>query len=424
MFGPGNYRRKRSASERIASGLDETSDAFGKLIADGTNNRADLTSAFTYSSESYRLYEQGERVDLRYGAGEDVFTDERDVYKLTPGADNTLTFQTAKRFRYVVQYGAIWSQALQISRELEAGETIRIYFDGSKPTEPFLEDAHGLEVTSEGAVMFLNRNGSRLREKELELARPLTDWTLFQIDFNWYGVGPYRFKQIYTDDKDRQQNERIGQIAVEGDRPSRSPNGRITVEVETEGESDLEVEVGSSGFVVQGGAGVTPTVRQKSTVVDDVSHSGSGEYEPLFAFRVNPDNNLVTMQVERVLPTDFDTSLVLNIIAVEPDLTDVDPADFETAPEQSAQASAFQLTTEITEFPDNDGNQVTSAVAPGGYQIGFATSAVEGQGAGRRKSALGVKRERGIQDTDYAVVLARASTADTFDVEIDTRQEW
>jgi len=402
----------------------ESSDAFGKLIADGTNNKADLTSAFTYSTESYRLYEQGDRVDLRYGDGGAVFGDERDVYKLTPGGDNTLTYQTAKRMRYVVQYGAIWSQALQINRELEAGETIRIYFDGSRPTDNFLEDSHGLEVTENGAVMFLNRNGTRIREKELELARPLTGWTLFQIDFNWYGVGPYRFKQVYTDGKDRQQNDRIGQIAIEGDRPSRSPNGRITTEVETEGASDLEVEVGSSGFIVQGGAGVTPTVRQKSTIVDDVSHTGDGEYEPLFAFRVDPDNNLVTMQVERLLPTDFDTPLVLNVVAAEPDLTDVNPADFETAPEQSPQASAFQLTTNITEFPDNDGNQVTSAVAPGGYQIGFATSSVEGQGAGRREGAIGVERSRDLHDTDYGVVLARASAEDTFDVEIDTRQEW
>ena len=406
---------------RIARRLRNSSDAFGKLIADGTTSNLDLTSAFRYSPESWRLYEEGTRVDLRYGDGDSLFRDERDVNVLTPGANNTLTFQTAKRLRYIVQYEAVWSQALQINRPLEADETVRVYFDGSKPADVFLEDAHGLEVTSDGAVLFINRNGTRIEEEPVELARPLTEWTLYQIPFNWYGVGPYEFNQSYTEDGE-QINETVGVVSVEGDRPSRSPNGRITTEVETGASDDLEVEVGSAGFVIQGGQ-VTPRARQKSTVVEGLSHSGSGEYEPAFAFRVDPDNNLVTMQLTRVIPTDFDEDLEVNVIAAEPDLTDA--TGWETAPEQDSSASAMQVTEDITEFPDNDGDQVTSAAAPGGYQIGFATSNVEGQGAGRREAGIGIERQREIHDTDIAVVLIRSDVEDSdIRIEFDVTQEW
>ena len=411
----------KKANWRILRQLENSTDAFDKLITDGTTSNLDLTSAFRYSPESWRLYEEGERVDLRYGDGEEIFEDERDVNVLKPGSDNTLTFQTAKRLRYVVQYEAIWSQALQINRPLEEGETVRIYFDGAKPTDAFLEDAHGLELDSEGSRLFINRNGTRLKDEPVELPKPLTDWTLFQTDFNWYGVGPYNVRQSYTENNE-QINENVGTIAINNDRPSRSPNGRITTEVETGTEDDLEVEVGSAGFIIQGGQ-VTPRARQKSTVVDGISHSGGGEYEPAFAFRHDPDNNLVTMHLTRIIPTDFDGDLEVNVIAVEPDLTDA--TNFTQAPVQSAFASAMQVTDEITEFPDNDGNQVASATSPGGYQIGFATSAVEGQGAGRREAGIGMEREREIHDTDIAVVLIRSDVSDSdIRVEFDVMQEW
>jgi hypothetical protein len=80
-------------------------------------------------------------------------------------------------------------------------------------------------------------------------------------------------------------------------------------------------------------------------------------------------------------------------------------------------SNAVEVTTAITQFPDSDGNLVTSTTTPGGYQIAWSRGQVSGSGVNTNLSGVSRERRRRLHDLDYGVVLANAGT--TGDVEFD-----
>ena len=400
-----------------------TSDAFETLIADSTNNPGDIGSHFRFSPQVLRLYEQGEREFLLYDSdfidtgSNAIFDDTDDVYTLSPGADNTLTLQTARRFRYVVAYESEFSAAWATNRELEAGESVRITFDGSAPDEPFNTDCHGIEYDAEGVRQFITRNGERVRSREVDNAQPVTAWTMYANQFNWYNAGQKRGRESYSDGR-KQQNVVLGSFATDRTRGPRVGNGRISVEVETGAASDLELLSGSQGFKNLGQ--ISPTVRDITFPVEATVDTAD-TYVPIAALRKNQRDFPVTVDLTDLLVQSVEAQTKFLVIAVDPSETDA--TGFEQPNESNQLSNAVELTTNVSTMPDNTGAEVSSADNPGGYQITYNQTTVSGSGNNRIAATGNTDQLARLHDTDVALLCANAGSTGAVELDIPTRQE-
>lgn len=400
--------------------LKSSTDAFGKLIADGTSNRADLPAHHPMSPQRHRLYQDGARVSPHYGEGTDIFTDELDCYKLTPSGGETLKFQSAERFRYVVQYEGLWSQALALNQELQGDDELRLLYEGDVDDldNATTTEGHGLIFTSEGARAVHIREGVEVESKHIDPPRPLTEFTRFECRYNWYNVGNNIYRQTFTDDGE-QINADLGKTSVEPGRGERVGNGRITVEVETDPTTTgLEVEVGSSGYIILGD--VDPIERIKAASVDNITHSGSGEFEPLMALRLQDGKGQIATNISGLQILDSPADAIVTVVATDPALTDA--ANFNPAPEFDDDSTAIEGTLDVSTMPDANGVEVTSTPNPGGYQIGYA--AAEDLGGNRGTASTEGTRSETIHDTDVALVLGMSPAAGDFHIEYTTSQQW
>jgi len=94
-----------------------------------------------------------------------------------------------------------------------------------------------------------------------------------------------------------------------------------------------------------------------------------------------------------------------------------------TPPETSDASSVIQYTTAVTTIPDATGSVVTSAVAPGAFQVGHAASRAKNPSSTGDETADTRKQTIGL-DGDYAIVCGNTSTAGDFDVELDWLEDW
>ena len=406
----------------IKNTITGSTDAFGLQLADGTTNRGDLGSHFRYDPESYRLYRDGERELLQYDQtfrdtrATDAFDDSADTFTLTPAANERLTFQTATRFRYVVMYESEWSIAWEANRPLEGDEQIRITLDASAP-KTVGQQHHGIEYDDEGVREFIERDGERVAERTVRNAEPVTSWRIYSNTFNWYNVGRKKGVEYYGDGEEQKRND-LRTVITDRSRGPAVGNGRITVDVQAGGASDLEVEVGSMGFRNLGQ--VTPKTRQKSFRVSETVDTAD-TWVPLTALRVDRDDFLVTTDLLAVDPISVPGDVDLATFAFDGAQTDASGWSF--PPETNGFASALEFTTDITTIPDENGDEQTATDAPGGYQIDFGTSEVTGTGGNQRSVATVRERRRRIHDTDIAVVCARSESTGDIDFIVSSEQE-
>ena len=418
---------KREVRElrRIRDIFLNSSEAFDKIIADGTTNQADIASHYPLNPQRRRLYDNGNRVNFQYGEGADSYTDELDVHVLTPGGGDTLKLQTTERFRYVVQYVGEWSQALSINQELQGDDELRVLFEGDPVPENAgaIEDGHGYIFRADESLVATWRDGNIIASEEVELDRPLTDFTILSCRYNWYNVGNNVYRQTYTDDGD-QINSEVARTSIDGGRGERIGNGRITVEVKTDSTTEnLEVDVGSCGYVILGD--VDSITRTKTTGHFGLNHSGSGEWEALLAIRIQDGKEQVNTNITNMQILDVDGDSELIAVSVDPDLTDA--SGFDPSPEFDDDSTSTENTTNVNEFPDGDGvvqeGTPASTTNPGGYQIGYAAAAdVGGPGAGVEITSETPTET--IHDTDVVLLLGKTNSDTTFDVVYTTRQEW
>jgi len=153
----------------------------------------------------------------------------------------------------------------------------------------------------------------------------------------------------------------------------------------------------------------------------------AGNWAPIAAVRINPNEVLVNVQITgfQVIESDDNTDVQLLAIAVDSDNTDA--SNFRTPVEHSEQNSVLEITDttgDVTTFPDADGNVVNNTANPGGYQLGYASQYTEGTGTNERRSGEGRMRKRNIYNGDVAVILAKAGTATDITFEHNTEQDW
>jgi len=403
------------ALQSIRNVIKGNQDAFGNQVARNTNNKLDLPADKPFSEERFRVFEDGERVNINYGEGEELFTDLPDAYKVEPSEDSEVIFRNAEKQRYVVGYEAEWSNSFELSRELQGDEFLEVMLTVNND----FDNGHGVRFESDRVFIFERRDGENLEEVDVDLEKPVTDFLRYEFRYNWYNVGNFVLKQSNTQDGE-QFNETLGKLSVDGQRGSKTSLGFIAARLYREpGSPEIALEHGSIGYNILGG--VTATTRGKSTVLRDLSYTSSPEYEALAAFRINPEKSNVSAEIDNLIAMDGPQGENI-LIAVDPSLTDA--SGWETPAENTALNNAVEVTENVSEFPDVNGDVVTSTDDPGGFQVGITTTDIEGEGGQERRTGTARVRKRPIYPDDVVVLLGRAEADGDYSVRVDTEQEW
>lgn len=436
------------AITRLLDYATESRDAFDNDLVRVTQNDADLAAHYRATPERYRLRRNGSRVLYQYLDLDayQYFADRRagdeDVYVLSPDGGDTMDFRTAERFRYTVNFISEVTQALALSQPLEnAGDLLEFGLDTSRTRDR--SDGYFARQTADHAPdevdIFARRGGSIIGDpKRVSLAVALTVFSRWENDYNWYNVGKSAWRRTRTltaDGTSVQKNDDVTTVTTEpgdanagtGGRGPLSGNGQIVYHVETDAETtDLEVYVGSSSYTTLGGA--TGVIKDKGAEAYPLTISASGTWTPLFAIRVNPDRTLVNTDLQNITVT-AGSGKALAVACDPSNVRDADgnqltDADFATPPEMSDRNSPVEVSpaagihtgNEVAQFPDTNGDLVTSTDNPGGYQLQFDTTRQTGSGNNASTRSGDLEQKHGILGGDYAVVLAYADTTDDYGI--------
>ena len=431
------------------SPVPEWSDAFGKQIADGTRNEADLAAHYRLSPERYAFERNGSDVLLHYTdlATYDYIDDQRagdeDVFVLQPDAGDTLQLRSAERFRYTVNYIEEVAVAVATNQALaNPADRVTIGLD-TGPDPGALTDGYFLEHLPTHAAdecdLFERRNGTELGRQTVSTNRALTTFRRLKLDYNWYNVGKADWTETYTEG-DVQKNEPLGTTTVDADtdgagtggRGPISGNGHLVVEVEADGATtDLELLCGSFGVVTKGR--VDSIVRQTTDEMAGLSVGTAGEFQPLFGLRVNRDAHPnVTAQLIDIDITAGPEGKVTGVLCHPSKVLDgsgaqLSASDFSAPEAVPGSATALQVTdgATIAEFPDDTGTTVTSTTNPGGRSLmAFGSKrSTTGSAGSTYSSALTVKNS--ILADSILVLLAKpATTAEDYAVSFSATEEW
>jgi len=431
--GFGSDWRDKGNGEKDAYDLAElfrrSSDQFDKIIADSTTNEADLGANYKFSPERWRLFKNGSRQFVQYGETSN-FTDADDAKLLQPDSTDTMRLETAERFRYIVQYVSKASSAFQINQDLQSGDYIGFGY-GEDDIANSGDDTPG--PAADGWFIYTNasiypdvkiaeyRGGTELDAKTVSLEKGLKTWTRYAVSFNWYAVGNAVWRETFTENGD-QRNKILGKTSVDDDKGPLSGNHHVFFSVKAGGStSNLEMECGSIAMQTLGQV-------QANTRIKTTPHTGTisttGAWVPLFALRETPGETDVNVQIVNTDVPEFSGSGDIQVMPISVDPENTDASDFTVPATISAANSVIEETTNITNFPDSTGTQVTSAADPGGYQLGFGSNYQEGQGNTVRSSSGSTTRKRQINNGDIVVVLGKATETGDYAVEIITEQDW
>lgn len=399
-----------------------TSDAFGKLIADSTQNTLDIPSHYNFNPERLRYFENGSRVVPDTSA---KFTDLEASYRLEPDAGDCLTLYSAERPRYIVGYEGLMSCAAKLDTALGSGDTFRVGLDDrqSPANRAFFE------FTDSGQRAVLIGSGSEVATESFELPDTVsqTDPIRFEIQYNWYNVGRYLFTISYTDETEplmqRQKIERVASLTVDDDYATGDGNFHLFQELDATN-SGLQVRCGSFGHNILGN--VSPSFRTKSARIAPTgnNYSGSGQYEALAAVRIDPDRGNVYSSFSTLEVTPDAGSGEMVVIVVRSSETDA--TGFSTPPQHSPKNSVIEQTTNVSTFPDQNGNLVTSAANPNGYQVAFSALSQTGQGSKTTRDSNTIVNKRPLYEDDVAIFLYKADTATARNVKFiyAIEQDW
>jgi len=186
----GNQWREDNISQEeniydMAEFFRRSSSAFDKLIADSTSNTLDLPSGYKFSPERYRYKINGTR--FRHIDDDARIAREESSFLLQPDQNDTITFFSAERPRYVVGYEAVASGSIKINTPLETGDKIR--FGTNDFQNP--ENAAFFEINGGQNRIVLKDQGTEHTEQTFTLPDNLdeTNPIRWEIKYNWYGVG-------------------------------------------------------------------------------------------------------------------------------------------------------------------------------------------------------------------------------------------
>ena len=420
--------------------LDRGRDAFDNDVGNRTNV-LDLPAHYPYSPERWRLFVDGARIYPEYETTVNdlaQYTHDTDRHALTPNAGETVVLRSAERPRYVVAYELVATFAMAINQELTAGDSWKVgLYDGTDGWYIEQDSTHAPDEAD--AVM--ERNGvEQYRREDQPLHIPSTEFGRFRLQTGWYNITRQDWERSYpqtdppaqakNNDKWTQQNQTITTGAMQNGRGPRYGNLPIYFEVTASADTTgLELSAGSAAQV---NLGMThPFLREKVGVFnDDITVTGA--WEPLRAFRIDPDRHIVNVQIEDMDIGKYSVTDTVELLLMSADPSKVldangDPlvdADYATPPEWSPANNVLETSTAVDQFPDSTGTPQTTLQNPGGWQMGRTELFVGGgnQVTGTTDVTNGAKRP--LYGQDVGVVLGRSVNTGTVSYQVQNTQDW
>jgi hypothetical protein len=401
-------------------------DDFGNQIADRTNV-LDIASHYPLSPERWTLEVDGTRQILDYGSVSQ-YNHTGSFHELQPAAGETVTFRTAERPRYVVQYELAATWAFSVNQELKNNDQIIVgLYDGSDGW--YLE--HNGSQDPDVADFVMERGGSEVyRKQDIDIYKPVDEFARLKLQTGWYDITRQTWERSYS--KDGQQiNEVIGEFSEDIERGPTTGNQPLYYEVTADAStSSLVLEAGSCAQVNLGRT--TPLRRFKSEVRTN-SITVTGSWEPLQAYRIDPDRDIVNVQIDNLQIAEYGASADVELIGLAFDKSNVkdgggnalEDSDFSTPVDFSPQNNVFETTSNVDQVVDSTGTLQTSMSNPGGWQLARgelfeAGTGNESQGATTTNPAV----KRPFYPRDYMVIMGKSSTAGDVNYRLDVEQDW
>lgn len=431
---------------RLMEYLDSSRDAFGWDVRLGTRNNADIGAQYPYSPERWRLSVNGNRKNIEY-TNPAEYTRLTDGYEITPQASgDVVRFETAERFRYVVQYVLEWSLAFQTNQDLTSGDVWAVGY-GDADLENSSDDTPG--PSADGWLAYQNsshaadeariaeyRDGTEQDGRTVTLRKLPQTWGRLCGRTNWYNVGVTTLAETSAvadtraDDSGEpgpiQRNDPIGTVGFPGGKGPIDGNQHITATIKAGNSTSagsLSMEIGSAGLRTLGD--VQSIVRDNPHLIrTDVANDVFGTWEPIHAIRVDPNRSNVNTQIANANVDKFTGGADIQVLVLAVDETLTDASGFSTPPEHASKNSAVEVTDSVTTFPDSTGTVVSTTTDPGGWQLGYASLFTSGGGKTETGTGQARTEKRAIHEGNVAVVLANAGGTGTVSVEITTEQNW
>ena len=396
-------------------------DAFGDMRAQVPTPLLTQPSHYAANPERHRVYVDGTRQLLQYSSPSQ-YGHPGDVHRLKPSAGETVAIETAEKPRYTVQFDLEYSFAFGLNQKLQTGDLVRFgAFDGQNGYFFERRGDHG-DLLADFVVM--RESAEVLRREDVELSRKMTAFQRWALETNWYNVGAQRWKQTYTAEF-AQRNDRIAATSVDDGRGPVTGNLPLRMEVQAGGATTgLVLEAGSFGATVIGN--VTSRKRQKGGIVT-FSYGGSGDWEPLYAFRLDPERAPISAMFGSSKIFSFDGSENCEVMICGHDKSKVLDSNGNPIPDgdwaydnyRSPLTSAVQ-TVRPTEAPNSDGTPVAQAAKTGGWQAEYA---VLSQG-GASIESTDAQPMASIYDRDVYVLWARSPSAGNGEFFPAITEEW
>jgi len=401
-------------------------DSFENQISARTNV-LDLAAHYPYSPERWRIFVDGTRAQPEYGSIAQ-YSHAGDYHELSPAAGETVTFRSAERPRYVVQYELAATFAFAVNQSLATGDSIKVgLYDG---TDGWYMKHDGSHSDTE-ADFVLERDGTEVyRRTGRDISAPVTRNARLKLQTGWYDITRQKWERSYSR-SGTQENDLILSTSNDSGRGSKTGNLPIYYEVTASGSTtDLTLEVGSCAQVNLGTT--TPLTRVKSAEFRDVTIDTAGTWVPLTAIRVDPDRRIINTQLRDLIVHEYTASDDVHIMAMAhapgnvldgggAELTDT---DFSTPVEHSETNSVIEESSAVEQAPDSTGTPVTDATNPGGYQLGHASLHTSGQGSTLSQSRSGVQVKRAVHNGDIIVFWGNSDTTGDVTFEYTTEQDW
>lgn len=234
---------------------------------------------------------------------------EYDLSTTANGAD-AAELQSAERGQYIPGSAAESGIYVRLDQDNLTGsqEARWGYFDDDNGVF-FGQDEDGLFVqrrtggTDQGKIRREDWNNDRLDGSGDRKTNPsglnldLTDGHIFQVDFTWYGDGPFEFKVFIQDNAGRKQEVVIHRLNAKGELSVQNPNLPIRARIENGGTAEpATMFVAGRQYSILGRERPNRRLNGEFRTVSDIGTS----FEPILTFRKKSDFVGVTTEPEKI----------------------------------------------------------------------------------------------------------------------------
>jgi hypothetical protein len=406
--------------------LLENQDAFKNLVNQRTNV-IDLAAHYPINPERWTLKVDGTRQLPQYGTISQ-YNHAVDVHELSPASGETVTFRTAERPRYVVQYELAATWAFALNQSLQGNDTLKIgLYDG---TDGWYLEHRGDHADDQTVDLVTERAGSVVNRKtSVDIIQDVKSFCRLRLQSGWYNITRQVWERSFSENGE-QRNVEFARTSIDDGRGPQVGNLPLCFEVTADANtSGLTLEAGSCAQVNLGRT--TEFAREKSTVETDTIDT-TGSWVPLRAYRVDPNRDIVNVQLTAFdigkYTANDDVELLFQSFAPSNVLdsggnTLVD-ADFSIAEDFDEQNSVIETSSAVAQVADSSGATGTSVSNPGGWQLARA-ELFTGSGkavAGASRVPAGVKRP--VYPRDVVVVLGKSGTSGDVSYQLQFEQDF